>query len=106
MNTFMNGFGDVAIQSTAVAKPSVWDSISNVLTKVVQPAANVYTQIKTNKPANQTANTSMYPNQNFPAAPPAPAQEKTDNTMKYAVLGGVGLLAATGIYFATRKRKK
>ncbi len=46
MNTFLNGFGDVAAQSTAVAQPTTWDKIGNILNNVVKPAADIYTQVK------------------------------------------------------------
>lgn len=97
--------GDVAVQAAAVAKPSIWDNINNVLTKVVQPAANVYTQIKTNQPVS-TATAPGYTQPSYlpTAAPPPPAPEP-DNTKKYLLIGGVALLVGTGIYFATRKKK-
>jgi hypothetical protein len=106
-NTFM-GFGDVAVQSTAVAKPSAWDKIGNVLTNVVKPAADIYTQVKTGQqqPTGTVSNPSMYP-QPFPTTqtPPPPAATE-NNTKKYLIIGGVGLLAVTGIFLATQKKGK
>lgn len=107
MNTFMSGLGDVAVQSAAVAKPNVFDKISSVLTNVVKPAADIYTQVKTgqqSQPGTVVSNPQMYPQPMPTTAPPPPAVE-TDNTKKYLLIGGVGLLAVTGIYFMTRKKK-
>lgn len=107
MNTF-NGFGDVAVQSAAVAKPSVWDNISNVLTNVVKPAADIYTQVKTGQQqpgGSQVSNPTMYP-QPMPTNQPQPAPTSDGSMKKYLLIGGVGLLAVGGIYLATRKKGK
>jgi hypothetical protein len=115
MNTFMSGFGDVAVQSQAVQQPSVWDKVGNILTNVVQPAANIYTQVTT-KPSSGSptgvANTTMYPNPSpgggaIPYAGSDDERRENARTMKkYLTIGGVTLALATGIYFATRKKKK
>ncbi|HMG94365.1 MAG TPA: LPXTG cell wall anchor domain-containing protein [Chryseolinea sp.] len=97
--------GDVAVQAAAVAKPSVWDNINNVITKVVQPAANVYTQIKTNQPVPTSTTPGYTPQPYLPSAPPPPTPA-VDNTKKYLMIGGAVLLGGTVIYFVTRKKKK
>src|SRR5688572_30309409 len=106
MNTFM-GFGDVAVQAATTAQPTFWDKANAIITKVVQPAANVYSQV-VNKPAApggayqpiQTAYPTPTSSTQGAQDPGAP---KTDNTKKYLVIGGVIVLVGTGIYFATRK---
>jgi cell division protein FtsN len=107
MNTFM-GFGDVAMQ-TAVAtqQPTFWDKINNVITKVVQPAANVYTQV-TNKPSvpGVIQQPAPYVTNTNSSTPPPPAQEEKDNTKKYLLIGTGVILAGTAIFLVTRKSKK
>lgn len=106
MNTFM-GFGDVATQSAAVAKPSTWDKISNILTNVVKPAADIYTQV--NPPSSGSSSpipTSPQPapwNANPTASTSTPAN---DNTKKYLLIGGAVVAAGAVVYFATRKKGK
>lgn len=97
--------GDVAVQAAAVAKPSVWDTIGNVITKVVQPAANVYTQIKTNQPVQSSTSPGYTQPSYLPTSAPPPPAPEPDNTKKYLMIGGAILIAGTGIYFLTRKKK-
>ncbi|MGL6121653.1 MAG: LPXTG cell wall anchor domain-containing protein [Shewanella sp.] len=99
---------DIAVQSaTTTNKPTVWDNISNVLTKVVQPAANVYTQIKT----NQVKTPGYVPPSGGAYVPvtnqstPIPMAQPADNSKKYLLIAGVVLLTGTGLYFLTRKKK-
>lgn len=106
MNTFLNGFGDVAVQSTAVAQPTTWDKIGNILNNVVKPAADIYSQVKQpSGSSSQPAPTAPTPAPwNSTTSTPAPAAQ--DNTKKYLLLGGLGIGAVAAIYFVTRKKGK
>lgn len=99
---------DVATTSTGMAKPSVWDTINNVLTKVVQPAANVYTQVVTKTPG-ATAPFIPQPGGAYPQvtdqSPPPPAAEP-DNTKKYLLIGGAVIIVGTTIYFIAKPKRK
>jgi hypothetical protein len=105
----MNNLGVVAAETTpvqTVKKTSWMDTFNKVVNNVVQPAANVYTQIKTAsgggavitpQPVSTGAGTQTY------IPPPAPE----NNTTRNIIIAGVGVGAlATIIYFATRKKKK
>lgn len=113
MNGLMGvaGFGDVTATDAAVisqaAKPSVIDNISNILTKVVQPAAQVYSTVKTNSGGGSSSSTALpgYQPAQVVSSNPLPVAEPS-NAKKYLLIGGVIVLAGTGIYFATRKKKK
>lgn len=102
------GFGDVAVQSTALpTAPKInWvDSVSNVINKIVTPGVNAYTQIKTAGQTPQPGSTTptYTPTSTYTPAPAAPAPQ--DNTKKYLLIGGALVLAAGGIYLVTRKKK-
>ncbi len=79
-------------------------TISNALTNVVKPAADIYSQVKTgSQPGSPSSSTPAYsPDVVSPAVVPAPLA----NTKKYLMIGGVVVLAGTAVYFLTRKKKK
>lgn len=110
MNTFMGLGADVANQ-VATTQPSFWDKANTILTKVVQPAANIYSQV-VNKPTSTPGviqqPTSTYFPTNDPTTNDTPGADlrPKNNTTKYLIIGGVVLAVGTGIYFATRKSKK
>lgn len=78
------------------------NNISSVLTNVVKPAADIYTQVST-KPGSTPATTAYAPDVTAPAAA-LPQQQS--GTKKYLIIGGVVILAGTAVYFITRKKKK
>jgi hypothetical protein len=107
MQNITLGLGDVVVPATSTPSPSVWDKINTVITKVAQPAANVYTQIKTNQAANQSGAVTPSPSV-FPTSvtQPAPEVQPVDNTKKYLMIGGAVLVAGVLIYVVTKKKGK
>jgi len=77
-------------------------NINNVLTNVVKPAADIYTQVKPGSSGSSSTSPTYTPTVTAPVTTPAPAES---NTKKYVLIGGAVVLGALGIYFVTRKKK-
>lgn len=104
-------FGDVTTQSGGAAPVSTFDKVLNSINKVVtvaQPVANVVSTIKSGQQqsSQQPASTNPWVTQADPGGSAAPPAATPDNTMKYVLIGGVGLLAIAGVVVAVKSSKK
>ncbi|MBL0744588.1 hypothetical protein [Chryseolinea lacunae] len=99
-----------SVATTAPATTNWMDKLNNVITKVVQPATNVYTQIKTGnnatsqQPAAPANPWVTNPDPNPTPGTPAPAAES--NTLKYVMIAGGVALAGIATYFVVSSSKK
>lgn len=89
-------------------KPSIWDSISNVL-NVVKGASEVYSNVKPTGSSSSGGSGTVLPSAPSSGGSSAgsgggPAPTK-DNTLTYVAIGG-GVLLAAGIAFAVLSKKK
>lgn len=106
-------FGDITIAPVTTTAPpatvapnklqNALNTAGSVLTNIVKPAADIYTQVKPGGPGSSSSTPTYSPGVTTPATV-APAPESS--TKKYLIVGGVLVLAGTAVYFMTRKKKK
>jgi hypothetical protein len=100
--------GDTPV-ATVAPQTSLIDKISNVINKVVVPAATVYGQVKQTTSSGQTVQpTPSYPwsTQTSPGTTTPAATPPADNTGKILLIGGAVVLGGLAIYFVTKKKVK